>query len=171
MADKKKTWAFEPKEISKDEKGVISVVLQGTDPAGKQHVVVARDHVDKSYPERFKINWNGNKPRLATAVSFGGSDADLVLGRGERIQIARTCLKAVKDIGIDKIPTRSAPTAPTTPATVTETLTASDVGPMPSEVAADLAALGAATNDGQDAIVTPAPAAAVANGKNRKAHR
>ena len=51
---------------------------------------IAGNNVDKRYPERFKVNWNGRDPRMPEETCTG-----LILGRGHRISIARLCKQMV----------------------------------------------------------------------------
>ena len=80
-----------------------TVVVSGfcTDPDGKRSAFVATNNLDMRYPERFKVNWNGNKPRLPKTVGHGLEDErkavahkparGLYMTRGARIAIALKC--------------------------------------------------------------------------------
>ena len=83
--------------------GLCTVVVSGfcTDPDGKRLAFVATNNLDMRYPERFKVNWNGNLPRLPKAVGHGLDDErkqaghrpsrGLYMTRGARIAIAMKC--------------------------------------------------------------------------------
>ena len=83
--------------------GLSTVVVSGfcTDPDGKRLAFVATNNLDMRYPERFKVNWNGNLPRLPKAVGHGLDDErkqaghrpsrGLYMTRGARIAIAMKC--------------------------------------------------------------------------------
>ena len=83
--------------------GLAVVVVEGTctNPDGDSFDFVAQNNLDQRYPERFKVNWNGNKARMPEVVGFGISEDvtsgrkvsdDLYFTRGARIAIARKCL-------------------------------------------------------------------------------
>ena len=83
--------------------GLSVVVVEGTctNPDGDSFDFVAQNNLDQRYPERFKVNWNGNKARMPEVVGFGISEDvtagrkvsdDLYFTRGARIAIARKCL-------------------------------------------------------------------------------
>lgn len=83
--------------------GLSTVVVSGfcTDPDGKRLAFVATNNLDMRYPERFKVNWNGNLPRLPKQVGHGLDDErkqaghrpsrGLYMTRGARIAIAMKC--------------------------------------------------------------------------------
>ena len=93
--------------------GLSVVVVEGTctNPDGDSFDFVAQNNLDQRYPERFKVNWNGNKARMPEVVGFGISEDvtsgrkvsdDLYFTRGARIAIARKCLAiwpAEKQVG------------------------------------------------------------------------
>jgi hypothetical protein len=60
------------------------------DPSSEPLPFIAGNNVDKRYPERFKVNWNGRDPRMPETTCTG-----LILGRGHRISIARLCKQMV----------------------------------------------------------------------------
>jgi len=83
--------------------GLSVVVVEGTctNPDGVSFDFVAQNNLDQRYPERFKVNWNGNKARMPEVVGFGIAEEvtagrkvseDLYFTRGARIAIARKCL-------------------------------------------------------------------------------
>ena len=72
-----------------------------TNPDGLSFNFIATNNLDQRYPERFKVNWNGNKARMPEVVGHGigddvrGSRAvskDLYFTRGARIAIAKKCI-------------------------------------------------------------------------------
>ncbi len=82
--------------------GLHTVVVQGicSDAEGATFDFVATNNLDMRYPERFKVNWNGNKARMPEVVGHGLDDDrksgrkisdDLYFTRGARIAIARKC--------------------------------------------------------------------------------
>ena len=82
---------------------LMTIVVQGacTDKEGNTFNFVARNNLDLRYPERFKVNWNGSKPRLPVEVGTGFDDETkegrvisdgLYMTRGARIAIARKCI-------------------------------------------------------------------------------
>ena len=82
--------------------GLPTVIVQGicTNADGISFDFVATNNLDQRYPERFKVNWNGNKARMPEVVGFGIADdvragcavsEDLYFTRGARIAIARKC--------------------------------------------------------------------------------
>ena len=83
--------------------GLATVIVQGvcTNADGVSFDFVATNNLDQRYPERFKVNWNGNKARMPEVVGFGIADdvrcgrkvsEGLYFTRGARIAIARKCL-------------------------------------------------------------------------------
>ncbi len=83
--------------------GLSVVVVEGicTNADGISFNFVAQNNLDQRYPDRFKVNWNGNKARMPEVVGFGiGDDVrgtrkvseNLYFTRGARIAIARKCL-------------------------------------------------------------------------------
>jgi hypothetical protein len=83
--------------------GLSVIVVEGTctNPDGASFDFVAQNNLDQRYPERFKVNWNGNKARMPEVVGFGIAEEvtagrkvsdDLYFTRGARIAIARKCL-------------------------------------------------------------------------------
>ena len=83
--------------------GLSVVVVEGTctNPDGVSFDFVAQNNLDQGDPERFKVNWNGNKARMPEVVGFGIAEEvtagrkvseDLYFTRGARIAIARKCL-------------------------------------------------------------------------------
>jgi len=82
--------------------GLATVIVTGTctNPDGVNFDFIATNNLDQRYPERFKVNWNGNKARMPEVVGFGIADdvrcgrkvaEDLYFTRGARIAIARRC--------------------------------------------------------------------------------
>ena len=82
--------------------GLATIIVQGicTNADGISFDFVATNNLDQRYPERFKVNWNGNKARMPEVVGFGIADdvrsgrkvsEDLYFTRGARIAIARKC--------------------------------------------------------------------------------
>ena len=82
--------------------GLHTVVVQGicSDAEGGTFDFVATNNLDMRYPERFKVNWNGNKARMPEVVGHGLDDErkagrsiseGLYFTRGARIAIARKC--------------------------------------------------------------------------------
>ena len=80
-----------------------TVVVEGicTNADGVSFSFIAQNNLDQRYPERFKVNWNGNKARMPEVVGFGIADdvrlgrkvsEDLYFTRGARIAIARRCI-------------------------------------------------------------------------------
>ena len=76
----------------------ITVVGNCTDKDDNTFGFVVANNVDSRYPERFKVNWNGTKPRMPVVVGFGLKDDvqakdkvsdNLYFTRGARIAIAR----------------------------------------------------------------------------------
>ena len=83
--------------------GLSKVIVSGvcTNADGISFDFVATNNLDQRYPERFKVNWNGNKARMPEVVGFGIADdvrsgravsENLYFTRGARIAIARKCL-------------------------------------------------------------------------------
>ena len=83
--------------------GLATVIVQGvcTNADGVSFDFVATNNLDQRYPDRFKVNWNGNKARMPEVVGFGIADDvrsgrkvsdGLYFTRGARIAIARKCL-------------------------------------------------------------------------------
>ena len=82
--------------------GLATVIVQGvcTNSDGVSFDFVATNNLDMRYPERFKVNWNGNKARMPEVVGHGLDDErkvgrsiseGLYFTRGARIAIARKC--------------------------------------------------------------------------------
>jgi len=71
------------------------------DPEGNSSNFVATNNLDFRYPDRFKVNWNGNAPRMPKPTGHGLEDEvkeaahapreEFLLSRGARIAIARQC--------------------------------------------------------------------------------
>ena len=83
--------------------GLATIVVQGecTNPDGLTFNFIATNNLDQRYPERFKVNWNGNKARMPEVVGHGIADdvrgtrsvsKDLYFTRGARIAIAKKCI-------------------------------------------------------------------------------
>jgi hypothetical protein len=83
--------------------GLPTIVIQGlcTDKDGNTFDFVASNNLDLRYADRFKVNWNGSKARMAEVVGLGlGEDRTanhsisngLFMTRGARIAIARHCI-------------------------------------------------------------------------------
>ena len=83
--------------------GLATVVVEGTctNPDGVSFDFIATNNLDQRYPDRFKVNWNGNKARMPEVVGFGIAEDvrgtrkvsdELYFTRGARIAIARRCL-------------------------------------------------------------------------------
>jgi len=78
-----------------------TVIVSGvaTNPDGVKLNFVATNNLDMRYPDRFKVNWNGNKARMPEVVGHGIDDdvkaaghrvaEELYMNRGARIAIAR----------------------------------------------------------------------------------
>ena len=82
--------------------GLQTVVVEGicTNADGVSFDFIATNNLDQRYPDRFKVNWNGNKARMPEVVGHGISDdvragrkvsEELYFTRGARIAIARKC--------------------------------------------------------------------------------
>ena len=82
--------------------GLLTVVAEGicTNDDGVSFDFIATNNLDMRYPDRFKVNWNGNKARMPEVVGLGIADdvrgsravsQDLYFTRGARIAIARKC--------------------------------------------------------------------------------
>ena len=82
--------------------GLATVVISGvcTNADGISFDFVATNNLDQRYPERFKVNWNGNKARMPVAAGHGLEEdvkegrqitAQLIIPRGPRISIAKKC--------------------------------------------------------------------------------
>jgi len=82
--------------------GLSTIIVEGicTDNDGGSFDFVATNNLDQRYPDRFKVNWNGNKARMPEVVGFGIADdvrgsrkvsGELYFTRGARIAIARKC--------------------------------------------------------------------------------
>ncbi len=82
--------------------GLATVVIQGTctNADGISFDFIATNNLDMRYPDRFKVNWNGNKARMPEVVGLGIAEdvrgsrkvsSDLYFTRGARIAIARKC--------------------------------------------------------------------------------
>ena len=83
--------------------GLATIVVQGicTNADGVSFDFIATNNLDQRYPERFKVNWNGQKARMPEVVGLGIADdvrgarkvtADLYFTRGARIAIAKRCI-------------------------------------------------------------------------------
>ena len=83
--------------------GLKTVVVQGvcTNPDGASFNFIATNNLDMKYPDRFKVNWNGNKARMSEVVGHGIDDEvkvgtkvseNLYFTRGARIAIAKKCI-------------------------------------------------------------------------------
>ena len=93
--------------------GLLTAIVSGvcTNADGVSFDFIATNNLDMRYPDRFKVNWNGNKARMPEVVGFGISEDvtsgrkvsdDLYFTRGARIAIARKCLAiwpAEKQVG------------------------------------------------------------------------
>ena len=87
--------------------GLRTVVVSGicTNADGISFNFVATNNLDMRYPERFKVNWNGQKARMPEVVGFGistdrkrkslGVSEGLYFTRGARVAIARRCKELV----------------------------------------------------------------------------
>ena len=80
---------------------IITVSGECTNADGVSFNFVATNNLDQRYPERFKVNWNGNKARMSEVVGFGIADEvrgsrsvseNLYFTRGARIAIAKKCI-------------------------------------------------------------------------------
>ena len=83
--------------------GLATVVISGicTNPDGVSFNFVATNNLDQRYPERFKVNWAGNQPRMPKVVGYGLAEdvvaaahkvtENLYFTRGARIAIAGRC--------------------------------------------------------------------------------
>ena len=82
--------------------GLAKVIVSGvcTNAEGISFDFVATNNLDQRYPERFKVNWNGQKARMPEVVGFGIADDvrgtrkvsdGLYFTRGARIAIAAKC--------------------------------------------------------------------------------
>ena len=77
---------------------IVSGVCTNAD--GVSFDFIATNNLDMRYPDRFKVNWNGNKARMPEVVGLGIAEdvrgsrkvsSDLYFTRGARIAIARKC--------------------------------------------------------------------------------
>ena len=83
--------------------GLLTFAVSGvaTSPEGADSFFVATNNLDLRYPDRFKVNWNGSKPRMPKPTGHGLEDDvkaaahaptdGFLLSRGARIAIARQC--------------------------------------------------------------------------------
>ena len=83
--------------------GLLTFAVSGvaTSPDGEDSFFVATNNLDMRFPERFKVNWNGSKPRMPQPTGHGIEDevkaaahkptAGFLLSRGARIAIAAKC--------------------------------------------------------------------------------
>jgi len=83
--------------------GLSTVVISGicTNPDGVSFNFVATNNLDQRYPDRFKVNWAGNQPRMPKVVGYGLAEDVTAAGhqvaeklyftRGARIAIAGRC--------------------------------------------------------------------------------
>ena len=83
--------------------GLATVVISGvcTNPDGVSFNFVAPNTLAQRYPERFKVNWAGNQPRMPRVVGYGLAEdvtqaghkvaEQLYFTRGARIAIAGRC--------------------------------------------------------------------------------
>jgi len=82
--------------------GLLTAIVSGvcTNADGASFDFIATNNLDMRYPDRFKVNWNGNKARMPEVVGFGIADdvrsgrkvaEELYFTRGARIAIARKC--------------------------------------------------------------------------------
>ena len=83
--------------------GLITYAVSGiaTSPDGEDSAFIATNNLDQRYPERFKVNWAGNQPRMPKVVGYGLAEdvtqaahkvsEDLYFTRGARIAIAGRC--------------------------------------------------------------------------------
>ena len=83
--------------------GLVTIIIPGTciDKEGNSFSFIARNNLDMSYADRFKVNWNGSKPRLPLEAGHGFGEettsgqkisTGLYMTRGARIAIARKCI-------------------------------------------------------------------------------
>ena len=101
-------WTIEVKEIKQvgtepsGITGLVTYVVSGvaTSTEGDVHYFAAQNNLDRRYADRFKVNWNGGRPRMPKVVGHGMDDEvkaaskvsrNLLMGRGARIAIARMC--------------------------------------------------------------------------------
>lgn len=112
MATANSSYSFDVTEILRGSLNVksslvtITVVGKCTDPDGNTFGFVAANNVDMRYPERFKVNWNGTKPRMPKVAGFGLKEdvqakntisENLYFTRGARIAIAKMCKDLIGD--------------------------------------------------------------------------
>ena len=83
--------------------GLSKVIVSGvcTNADGISFDFVATNNLDQRYPERFKVNWAGNQPRMPKVVGYGLAEDVTAAGhkvaeklyftRGARIAIAGRC--------------------------------------------------------------------------------
>jgi hypothetical protein len=82
--------------------GLLTAIVSGvcTNADGVSFDFIATNNLDMRYPDRFKVNWNGNKARMPEVVGLGIAEdvrgsrkvsSDLYFTRGARIAIARKC--------------------------------------------------------------------------------
>lgn len=83
--------------------GLLTFAVSGvaTSPDGEDSFFVATNNLDLRYPDRFKVNWNGSKPRMPQPTGHGIEDEvkakahqvtdGFLLSRGARIAIAAKC--------------------------------------------------------------------------------
>ena len=87
--------------------GLRTVIISGicTNADDVSFNFVATNNLDQRYPERFKVNWAGNQPRMPKVVGYGLAEdvtqaahkvsEDLYFTRGARVAIARRCKELV----------------------------------------------------------------------------
>ena len=83
--------------------GLKTIVVSGscTNADGISFDFIATNNLDQRYPERFKVNWAGNQPRMPRVVGYGLAEdvpqaghkvaEQLYFTRGARIAIAGRC--------------------------------------------------------------------------------
>jgi len=120
MATVGNKWEIEVKEIKQVGSepsgitGLMTYVVTGvaTSTEGDVHFFAAQNNLDRRYADRFKVNWNGNRPRMPKAVGHGMDDevkaastvsSNLFMKRGARIAIAGMCKQLLgKHLGTDR---------------------------------------------------------------------
>lgn len=127
----KESYDYAIAEVKTTPTGVISIHGTVKAPDGTSRKFIASDNVDPSYPDRFKVNWNGSKARMPVAVgqglrsevieAVGNADDGMYFGRGARISIARMAKNLVKELGLTQTVVK-APKPIVTPAAVAATV-------------------------------------------------
>jgi hypothetical protein len=100
-------WTFSIENIQKlgvnPRSGLHTFSVSGiaVDPEDNPSNFVATNNLDFRYPDRFKVNWNGNAPRMPKPTGHGLEEdvksaahsprEGFLLSRGARIAIARQC--------------------------------------------------------------------------------